>query len=102
MGVTETTSPFLPRYTPAAGFGTPEWRWNMQVSKSIKSVTLGLKVADILNQSRNLRRTVSAEYVEDVYSNILGRFFLFSVSFNFGKMNAKKNKNVEGAMWNMM
>ena len=86
----------------AAGFGTPEWRWNMQVSKSIKSVTLGLKVADILNQSRNLRRTVSAEYVEDVYSNILGRFFLFSVSFNFGKMNAKKNKNVEGAMWNMM
>ena len=84
------------------GFGQPEWRWNMQVSKSIKSVTLGLKVADILNQSRNLRRTVSAEYIEDTYSNILGRFFLFSVSFNFGKMNAKKNANIEGAMWNMM
>ena len=84
------------------GFGAPEWRWNMSVSKSIKSVTLGLKVADILNQSKNLRRTVSAEYVEDVYSNVLGRFFLFNVSFNFGKMNAKKNKNVEGAMWNMM
>ena len=84
------------------GFGQPEWRWNMQVSKSIKSVTLGLKVADILNQSRNLRRTISAEYVEDTYSNILGRFFLFSVSFNFGKMNAKKNANIEGAMWNMM
>jgi hypothetical protein len=49
-----------------------------------------------------MRRTVSAEYVEDVYSNVLGRFFLFSVSFNFGKMNAKKNKNIEGAMWNMM
>ena len=84
------------------GFGQPEWRWNMQVNKSIKSVTLGLKVADILNQSRNMRRTVSAEYVEDTYSNILGRFFLFSVSFNFGKMNAKKNANIEGAMWNMM
>jgi hypothetical protein len=74
----------------------------MQVNKNIKSITLGLKVADILNQSRNLRRTVSAEYMEDTYSNILGRFFLFSVSFNFGKMNAKKNRNVEGAMWNMM
>ena len=35
-------------------------------------------MADILNQSRNLRRTVSAEYVEDTYSNI------------------------ESAMWNMM
>ena len=86
----------------ADGFGLPEWRWNMSVSKSIKSVTLGLKVADILNQTRNMRRTVSAEYVEDTYSNILGRFFLFSVSFNFGKMNAKKNKNIEGAMWDMM
>ena len=84
------------------GFGLPEWRWNMSVSKSIKSVTLGLKVADILNQTHNMIRTVSAEYVEDVYSNVLGRFFLFSVSFNFGKMNAKKNKNIEGAMWNMM
>ena len=86
----------------ANGFGLPEWRWNMSVSKSIKSVTLGLKVADILNQTRNMRRTVSAEYVEDTYSNILGRFFIFSVSFNFGKMNAKKNKNIEGAMWNML
>ena len=84
------------------GFGQPEWRWNMQVSKSIKAVTLGIKVADILNQSRDLRRTVSEEYVEDTYSNILGRFFIFSVSFNFGKMNAKKNKNIEGAMWDMM
>ena len=74
----------------------------MQVSKSIKAVTLGIKVADILNQSRDLRRTVSEEYVEDTYSNILGRFFIFSVSFNFGKMNAKKNKNIEGAMWDMM
>ena len=40
--------------------------------------------------------------MEDVYNNVLGRFFLFSVSFNFGKMNARKNKNVEGAMWNML
>ena len=71
-------------------------------SMRIKSVTLGLKVADILNQTRNMTRTMSAEYVEDVYSNVLGRFFLFSVSFNFGKMNAKKNRNIENAMWNMM
>ena len=86
----------------ADGFGLPEWRWNMSISKGIKSVTLGLKVADILNQTRNMRRTVSAEYVEDTYSKILGRFFLFSISFNFGKMNAKKNKNIEGAMLDMM
>lgn len=80
------------------------WGGDMKFKYSIEKldIDLGLKVADILNQSRNLRRTVSAEYVEDVCNNILGRFFLFSVSFNFGKMNAKKNKNAEGAMWNMM
>ena len=97
---TDLTYRFYHGYT--NGFGTPEWRWNMNVSKSIKSVTLGLKVADILNQTRNLTRSVSAEYVQDTYTNILGRFFLFSVSFNFGKMNAKKNSNIESAMWNMM
>ena len=84
------------------GFGAPECIWNITVSKSIKSVTLSLKAADILNQTKNLQRKISAEYIEDEYSNVLGRFFLFSVSFNFGKMNAKKNRNVENAMWNMM
>ena len=84
------------------GFGKPEWNWNMSISKSIKSISLGLKVADILNQTRSLQRTVSAEYMEDIYTNVLGRFFLFNISFNFGKMNAKKNSNVEGAMWQML
>lgn len=86
----------------SSGFGLPEWKWNASVSKSIKSVSLSLKVADILNQTRNLRRMVSSEYVEDVYRNVMGRMFLFSVSFNFGKMNAKKNSSVENAIWNMM
>lgn len=85
-----------------SGYGAPEWQWDANISKSIKAFTLSLKAVDILNQTRSLRRTVSAEYMEDVYSNVLGRFFIFSVSFNFGKMNAKKNRNVEGAMWNLM
>ena len=97
---TDLTYRFYKGYT--NGFGAPEWRWNMNVSKSIKSVTLALKVADILNQTRNLTRAVSAEYVQDTYTNILGRYFLFCVSFNFGKMNAKKNSNIEDAMWNMI
>ena len=84
------------------GFGAPEWNWDLTVKKSIKSVTLSLVAADILNQTRNLRRTVSAEYMEDVYNNILGRYFLFSVQFNFGKVNAKKNGKIQNAMFNML
>ena len=36
------------------------------------------------------------------YCCLAMRYFLFTVSFNFGKMNAKKNSNVQNAMWKMM
>ena len=85
-----------------AGFGRPEVQWNMGISKAIKSVTLGLKVSDILNQTRNMNRIVTADYVEDRYKNVLGRYFLFNVTFNFGKVNAKKNAGIEKAMKNML
>lgn len=84
------------------GFGDPALNWNFSLSKSFKSFTLSLSVNDILNQTKNLRRTSTDEYTEDVYSNVIGRYFLFGFSFNFGKMNAKKNSRVENAMWNMM
>lgn len=84
------------------GFGTPEWNWNIKAAKTIKQFTLSLSVNDVLNQTRSLRRSSNYEYSEDVYSKILGRFFLASISFNFGKMNAAKNAKVEDAMWKMM
>jgi hypothetical protein len=48
-----------------------------------------------------MNRIVTADYVEDRYKNVLGRYFLFNVTFNFGKVNAKKNGNIEKAMKNM-
>lgn len=84
------------------GYGDPALNWNLSVGKSIKAVTLSLSVKDILNQTKSLNRYTSDEYTEDTYSNVLGRYFLFTVSFNFGKMNAKKNSRVQNAMWNMM
>lgn len=86
----------------SSGYGRPEWNWNMKISKTFKSVTLSILAVDILNQNRDLRRTTSDEYMEDVHSLILGRHIMGSISFNFGKMNAKKNSNVENAMWRGM
>lgn len=85
----------------APGYGEPELRWNMSLSKTIKSVTLGLKCNDILNQERRLTRVVSAEYVEDSYRNVMGRTVLFSVSFNFGKLNANKTSAVSSSLKKM-
>lgn len=85
----------------ASGYGQPELRWNMSLSKTIKSVTLGLKSNDILNQHRSLKRVVSAEYVEDSYRNVMGRTILFSVSFNFGKLNSNKTSTVSSSIKKM-
>lgn len=92
----DTRYVFFRGYAP--GFGQPELRWNASLSKSIKSVTLGLRCNDILNQQRSLTRTVSSEYVEDTYRNVMGRTFLFSVSFNFGKLNTHKTAAVSGSI----
>lgn len=86
----------------SAGFGAPQFNWNASISKTIKSVTLALRGIDLLNQSsRNLTRNATSEYVMDTYRNVLGRYFLLSVSFNFGKMNAKKSQAVQNATWNL-
>jgi len=86
----------------SSGYGAPQVIWNAGIGKEIKAFTINLKVADILNQSKSLFRTASAEYVEDTYRNVMGRYFLIGLSFNFGKMNAKNNQKVQSALYQMM
>ena len=85
----------------AEGYGSPEWQWNGEISKNIGAFNLSVKVHDILNQTRNLSRTVSANYEEDSYRLVLGRYILFGVKWNFGKMNAAHNQKAQRAVWNM-
>ena len=86
----------------SAGYGEPEFIWNIGISKQIKAVSLSLRVNDILNQRKALSRTATEDYVQDVYRNVIGRCFLVGISLNFGKMNAKNNERAQDAMWNMM
>ncbi len=86
----------------ASGYGDPELEWNARIGKSIGKWTISAQVVDILNQTRSLRRTTSAEYTEDTYSNVMGRYFLINLSLNFGKMNPAKNNAVQNAVFKMM
>ncbi len=86
----------------SAGYGSPELIWNAGIGKEIGPVTLSLKLADILNQQKSLHRSVSGNYVEDVYRNVMGRYLLVGVSFNFGKMNATQAGKAQRALWEMM
>ncbi len=84
------------------GYGEPALRWDFEASKSIKGVTFGLRVKDILNQTTNFNRTTTGTYVEDTYKNVIGRHFLVTFTYNFGKMNSGKNRKATNAALNMM
>ena len=84
------------------GYGQPEWQWNAEISKNIGAFNLSVKVHDILNQTRNLTHTVTDNYVEDSYRLIMGRYVLFGVKWNFGKMNAAHSRRAQQAARNML
>ena len=71
---------------------------NVQVSKLLfnKSVTLALKAYDVLNQSKNLSVTDTANYRMESLNNTLGRYVMLSVTWRFG--NFGNLKNAKGPM----
>lgn len=85
----------------ADGYGQPEWRWNAEISKNIKAFNLSIKLHDILDQTRSLSHVVTANYEEDSYSLVMGRYILFGVKWNFGKMNSAHSQRAQNAAWNM-
>lgn len=91
---------FYSGYT--AGYGKPEWQWNAEITKSIGAFNISLKVNDILNQTNYLNRTVKDNYKEDSYNMIIGRYVMFGVKWNFGKMNATHSQKAQLAAWNMV
>ena len=86
----------------AAGYGAPEWQWNAEISKNIKAFNFSIKIHDILDQTRTLTHTVTANYEEDAYRLVMGRYILFGIKWNFGKMNAAHNQRAQNAAWNMV
>ena len=84
------------------GYDRPEWQWNAEISKNVGAFNLSIKAHDILNQTRSLRHTVTANYEEDSYRLIMGRYILFGVKWNFGKMNAAHSARAQRAALNMV
>ena len=85
----------------AEGYGKPELHWDAGISKDIGAFNLSLTVNDILNQRRNLTHTVTDNYMEDSYRLIMGRYVLFGIKWNFGKMNSVHVRRSQSAAWNM-
>ncbi len=86
----------------SAGYGRPEWQWNASVSKNIGAFNLSVTIHDILNKTRSLTHTTTSNYEEDSYRLVMGRYILFGIKWNFGKMNATHNQRAQSAAWNMV
>ncbi len=81
------------------GYDTKQWMWNAGIAYQFlrdRSLTLTLKAYDLLAQRKNVRRTVTANYIDDTRYNSLGRYFMVTVAYRFntfGKGNEPSSRN---------
>ena len=70
----------------SAGYNTNQWLWNGSIAYqflSEKAASLTLSVYDILGQRKNVYRNVTANYMEDVIYNSLGRYGMLTFTYRF-------------------
>ncbi|MBR2475525.1 MAG: outer membrane beta-barrel protein, partial [Bacteroidaceae bacterium] len=78
----------------ADGYDKESWMWNAQLSWSFlkgKQATLSVRAYDILNQNKNISRSVTGNYIQDVETNSIGRYIMFSFAYKFNTF-AKKGE----------
>lgn len=81
------------------GYDTRTWMWNASLSYSFlkaQNATVSVKAYDILGQKSNVRRSVTANYIDDSRYNSLTRYVMLTVAYKFntfGKGNEPADMN---------
>lgn len=90
----------------SSGYNKNETIWNAQLNKQIfkrKQGSIRFQITDILQQRLSINRNVTANYIEDVQSNAMTGYFMFSFSYRFnniggGRGNRGGNRQRGGEM----
>ncbi|HEV8286478.1 MAG TPA: outer membrane beta-barrel protein [Chitinophagaceae bacterium] len=76
-----------------AGFNQSVPLWNAGLAKLFlknKEAELRFSVFDILNQNKSITRNVEQNYIEDVRTEVLNRYFLLSFTYYLRKFNGQQ------------
>ncbi len=85
---TDATYTFYSGYSD--GFNDPEFIWNAGVSYKFGSLSLAANAFDLLEQSKSISRTMTENYLQDSWSNRLGRYIIFKLTYTFGTFKGPK------------
>lgn len=75
--------------------------WNASIAKQLfkkKNGELKLSVNDLLNQNQSIRRTIGDNYLEDVRSLVLKRYFLLTFTYNLSKGQQQRGPQMPAGM----
>lgn len=84
------------------GFGEPYTQMDITIKKNIKDWALAFYVNDLLGQKRFYYYNTTGNSVATTYHNTLGRYFMLSFSWHFGKSGSKQASRAQDAQWNMV
>ena len=88
----------------AEGYDENKWMWNAEISYQFlrgRNAAVSLKAYDILRQNSNISRSITANYIDDISTNSLGRYFMVSFSYKFntfgsGSMPSDRTREFDG------
>ena len=86
----DATYTFYRGYT--AGYNDPEFIWNAGVSYRLGSLSMAVNAYDLLEQSKSISRTMTENYLQDSWSNRLGRYIIFKLTWTFGTFKGQKGR----------
>lgn len=82
----------------SAGYDTKTWMWNASIAYQFlrdRSMTVTLKAYDLLGQKSNIRRNITASYIDDSRYNSLTRYFMVSLTYKFNTFGKGKTPKVD-------